>query len=367
VTFHEQELKQIAGRAGRYNVFNSSKDRVAAADDDENDYTEPVIIPGEVLGMSKSDVAHIESCLKAADITVKQAGLCPTIELLKLLCIVALKNKHAPIVRGFFDEHERDQWSHAYDKTRSHDSIYASTVAHVHTRTVAGSMSVDTDIDVIVENEELGAALESKRSMLSRLKLGKQYRYVRVLSGELVLICSDNIVNEFGSLSNFLTKFDKYAWSLRDEKGMVTFKTFFFDATLTGVRAAHKFNHKRSSYPMSKLWTMFNDMSSIDPNSCFFRCDTSDNAVLAEVVDDIDGLSFEERFILSKAPANLDNTELMVRQRSIVQYPCLLLIDLFLDRVGFVVSLQLLRRIELCLGQKSSPREHSCRHHPTLF
>jgi hypothetical protein len=104
---------------------------------------------------------------------------------------------------------------------------------------------------------------------------------------------------------------------------MVTFKTFLFDTTLTAaVRAAHKFNHKRSSYPMSKLWTMFNDMSSIDPNSCFFRCDTSDNAVLAEVVDDIDGLSFEERFILSKAPANLDNTELMVRQRFIIKHAC---------------------------------------------
>jgi hypothetical protein len=184
--FLEQELKQIAGRAGRYNVFNGKHDSVGR-DESANDSTEPVIIPGEVLGMSKSDVAHIESCLKAADITVKQAGLCPTIELLKLLCIVALKNKHAPIVRGFFDEHERDQWSHAYDNKRPQDSIYASTVAHVHTRTVAGSISVDTDIDVIVENDELGAALESKRSMLSRLKLGKQYRYERVLSPDLCL------------------------------------------------------------------------------------------------------------------------------------------------------------------------------------
>jgi hypothetical protein len=172
-----QELKQIAGRAGRFKVGTLSGDAILDPEVEKSAVIEAsaglvnqsVVTPGgeaephaflgEVLGMSKRDVSHIHECINATDADVTHAGLRPTMDLLKLMGILALKNRHADLIQGFFVHHETSSW---------HSS----------------------------------AATPDTRSLTSHLTL-------------------ENISAEFGSLAQFLERFDEFLSRSSSDEGII--------------------------------------------------------------------------------------------------------------------------------------------------
>ena len=75
-----------------------------------------------------------------------------------------------------------------------------------------------------------------------------------------------------------------------------------------------KFLRRLTTRKISSLLSQFSRCGgSMDPTGCYFLCSSEDRIQQAAILDQVPNLAFEDKFLFSAAPVNVDSEESVVR------------------------------------------------------
>lgn len=311
-------MKQIAGRAGRYNSI----------------YKE-----GEVTCLERADMHHLRRCLATDDKPIRKAGLFPSIEQLSMLAFIYNYKITNNMIRDFWFEH-----LHGVDIDMPMDEEVRSMYAASTWRNIGTILSYFPTIYAFTAS--------FVRFLTSHPVYGQQYVYEEDL-GSIVyedmaamqsavhdsqgwdIRSSDKSNDSNGSI---LASTDKSIdVSFQSKNGDVSAMRNLSDSNMKPNREKIKIKRRNkrnvliikdnndlfSSISLRYLLESFKQEVEMDKKDCYFICNFDESLVLANIVDEYRQiLSLQQRYLLCKAPVNIDDREVREAFKSFIQDYC---------------------------------------------
>ena len=274
------EIRQIAGRAGRYNVGAGSEECGDSG--------------GIATCMRADDLSVIRRGLQTSLPRVKRAGLFPSLEQLELLGVFVDYNVDKEVLADFWlDKMQRDWGTEGGPEGEGDEALRQVIMQRIADCSSAGAVvqyfgsisAFSHSLELFIydslgqgeEGEEGGD--EERDDTLRAAKSAQESKHRRV------------------------KRIDRLRRKSRDRGS---------DDAAANVRAP-------MGASLSQLLEIFREMSAVDSGGVFFLCDLDERLAIASLLDDITALSFRERYIMSMAPVSRDDEEVKIYFRRFAQ------------------------------------------------
>ena len=287
------ELKQIAGRAGRFGTLYED---------------------GLVTTMRTEDMKLVRQGMETLDKPITRAGLFPSLEQLELLGVLLDYKVNDELMKAFWSDLHAREWG-TNDGLSSIDPT-CTTTDETDNHDRFGYSTGNTSAASILE--KFGSVKEFSRQLELFLTTSEEYK----LFSDKVFLRIDRAKEmrrqKMGSHADIGT-----SWSQRNEleDNTTTTPSSHMSNHAAGsghtVKRDYTNDHGREPYTvnLSNLLSMFYRRAEMDESGKYFLCDLAEKTAVAQAIDEIP-LTFRHRYTFCMAPVDADNEELLSRFRT---------------------------------------------------
>ena len=301
------EIKQIAGRAGRFGTLYED---------------------GLVTTMRTEDMKLVRQGMETLDKPITRAGLFPSLEQLELLGVLLDYKVNDELMRAFWSDLHAREWSTNDDGSSSHSSSNHSTNTmtnetdnhhHHHNRFTYNGGNNTSAASIL---ELFGTVKEFSRQLELFLTTSEEYKmfsdkvFVRIERAKEIrrqkMMSSPHLSSD---LDQSLTPYKES----QNNNILSTSSFVTADTTDKDKRGNHLNNNDEGREPytinLSNLLSMFYRRAEMDESGKYFLCDLAEKTAIAQAIDEIP-LTFRHRYTFCMAPVDADNDELLSRFRT---------------------------------------------------
>jgi superfamily II DNA/RNA helicase len=286
------EIKQIAGRAGRYSVNNNNNNNNNNDDD----------TGGVVTTLHESDLSHIREGLKHKKFTKYKAGLVPLLSQIELL--------------GLFIDYNISDDTHVEDDENENEDEDEKGIVG------ASILSRFWNSYYTKKKNPSASALSSSSSSSSSDESVHIPQSISVIERETVDLTSpETILFYFGNVKNFAIELEFY---LREknllnakrikmlEKSIKKQEKRMLGVSITSGSGSGSGSKVREpiTITMSKLLKKFRTAVNLDSTGLYHMCDMKDSIALAEVIEYLP-IAFHDRYVWVMAPVSTENVTIL--------------------------------------------------------